>query len=58
MRQTELLEAGQELLQVLAPEGAKDQLGGRRATAPAHRGQDEAGEIGVIDGLNGLVSPR
>ena len=41
----ELGEAGQELLEVLAAEGAKDQLGRVGAASPAHRGEDEPGQI-------------
>jgi hypothetical protein len=54
----ELGEAGQELLEVLAAEGAKDQLGGVGAASPAHRGEDEAGQIGVIERRDGAVAPR
>jgi hypothetical protein len=54
----ELGEAGQELLEVLAAEGAKDQLGGIGAAAPAHGGEDEPGQIGVIERGNGAVTPR
>lgn len=54
----ELGEAGQELLEVLPAEGAKDQFGGLGAASPAHRGEDEPGEIGVIERGDGAVAPR
>ena len=54
----ELGEAGQELLEVLAAEGAKDQLGGRGTASPAHRGTYEPGQIGVIERGDGAVASR
>ena len=45
----ELLQARQEALLLLAAEDAEDELGGIRRSAPRDHGEDEAGEIGVIE---------
>src|SRR4029450_7963267 len=58
LREPELGEAGQELVQMLAAEGAKDELGRVGAAPPAHRGQDEPGKIGMIEDLHRPVSSR
>jgi len=56
--QAELVEAGQELLELLSPEQAEDQLGGVAGAAPAHDHQDESGQIRVIDRLHRAVAAQ
>src|SRR5882672_5647620 len=49
MAQAELLEARQEALLLLAAKHPEHELGGIHRAAPRHHGEDEAGEIGVIE---------
>ncbi len=55
-RETELGEARQELLEMLAPEGAEDQLGRVGTAPPRHRREDEPGEIGVVEDLDRTIA--
>jgi hypothetical protein len=57
LRKPELDEAGQELLQMLAPEGAEDQLRRVGAAPPAHRGENEPGEEAMIEHFDSPISP-
>jgi hypothetical protein len=43
---------------VLAAEGTKDQLGRVGGASPAHGGEDEPGQIGVIERGDGAVTSR
>ena len=43
---------------MLAPESAEEQLGRIGAAAPAHRGEDQSREIGVVEDLHGPVPSR
>jgi hypothetical protein len=47
--QPELLEAGRELLQVLAAERAAHDLGGARRALAVHHGEDHAGQVAVVE---------
>ncbi|MGY4499192.1 hypothetical protein ACVWYH_003123 [Bradyrhizobium sp. GM24.11] len=49
MAEAELLQARQEALLLLSAEHAKDELSGIRRAAPRDHGEDEAGEVSVIE---------
>src|SRR6266498_870609 len=55
--ETELGEPWQKLLQMLAPEGAEDQLRRVGVATPAHRGENEPGEEAVMEHFDSPVSP-